>query len=47
MDAYCCHCHKKTTMKDETLSKTKTGQSMMKGLCSVCSGKVCKFVAKK
>lgn len=47
MIAYCVKCRAKKEMTGATRTTTKKGQPMMKGKCSKCGTRVCKFVPKK
>lgn len=45
MSSYCISCKKNTGSKNEKKSVSSNGRNMLKGNCSVCNGKKCKFVA--
>ena len=42
--AYCCKCRSKKTMSNGKIVATKNGRKCLKGTCSTCSTKMCKFV---
>lgn len=44
--ARCMKCRKTVEIKNPTQATTKTGRPMIKGNCSICDGKVSKFVKK-
>jgi hypothetical protein len=43
-EAYCVRCKAKQQMKDEEKATTKNGRNMLKGICTKCGTKMCKFV---
>jgi len=45
-EAYCVKCKKKVEIKDEKESLSKNGVKMLKGTCSECGTKVCRFLGR-
>ena len=45
--AYCVRCRDKRTMIQVVGGMTKNGQPMLKGNCSTCQSKMCKFIKKE
>jgi len=43
IQGYCVRCKKKQEMKNTTQTKTKKGTPMTKGVCPVCSCKMCRI----
>jgi len=43
---YCVKCKKKREMKNVSMTKTKKGVPMAKGICSVCGCKMCRMGGK-
>ena len=44
MLGYCVKCKQKREMKNTSKTKSKNGREMMRGTCSVCGTKMCKFI---
>ena len=44
MTGYCCRCKTNQEIKSPTQSMSKNGRHMVKGLCTVCNTKMCKFI---
>lgn len=45
IEGYCMKCKGKREMNNPVDSKTKNGVSMIRGICPVCSCKMCKMGA--
>ena len=45
MEAYCVKCKRNQNMNGAKTVKGKTGRKMIKGSCSSCGTKMCKFIA--
>lgn len=46
MNIYCVKCKSSTETKDLKLAKTKNNRPVVKGTCSTCGRKKCKFLSK-
>ena len=44
---YCVKCKNKQEMLEAEVTKTKNGRRMVKGKCSKCGTKMCKFLKKE
>ena len=44
VQGYCVKCKAKRDIKDAKESVCKNGRKMLKGVCSVCGTKMCKFI---
>jgi len=46
-EGYCVKCKKKVEMENPSEFLTSNNRKILKGICSICKTKVCKFVSGK